>query len=222
MSAHTHPSDPEPRNQSRIEKWVGNPLFWLFFVLIIASYPLIHAAIHPLPEPLPVLGTVTEFELSDEKNRTFNSEILDGLLWVATVTCATCESTDEALGEKLFDIQHRSRNTGKLFRLVSFSVNPAEDTPEALMAHAKSLRYSPRMWSFLTGDSAVVHKTLRAIFGFRSLTGVKSTVPALESAHHLAAIVDGDMQVRGYYDLRDEDSFEAMLRDMGLVLNRGY
>ncbi len=47
------------RVHDRIAHWVGRPGFWLLFVCIIASYPFIHAFTHELPEPLPVLSTVT-------------------------------------------------------------------------------------------------------------------------------------------------------------------
>lgn len=55
------------RLQARVSGWVGRPRVWLAFVCVIASYPFIHVATHPLPDPIPIYDQLPEFALTDHR-----------------------------------------------------------------------------------------------------------------------------------------------------------
>ncbi len=113
------------------------------------------------------------------------------------------------------------------FRLVSISVNPAGDTPEKMDAWVKERGVDSPDWWFLTGDPEAIAKYMISQFKFYATEEI--TDPALRAAQgpyahdQRLAIVDGDANVRGYYDVlnvqRSQIEIERLRRDLKLVLN---
>ena len=77
-------------------------------------------------------------------------------------------------------------------RLVSVTLDPEFDTPAVLAAHAARLRADPGVWSFLTGEPAVVR-------GFEEQFGIyneRSTDDPAQITHNLrTAVIDPDGRV---------------------------
>lgn len=113
------------------------------------------------------------------------------------------------------------------FRLVSISVNPAGDTPEKMDAWVKEKGVDSPDWWFLTGDPETFSKYMISKFKFYATEEI--TDPALIAtqgpyAHdQRLAIVDGDANIRGYYDVlnvqRADIEFERLRRDLKMVLD---
>jgi hypothetical protein len=82
---------------------------------------------------------------------------------------------------------------------VSITVDPEHDTSARLAEFAKGFRASPRMWSFLTGDT----KKLARV-------DPKNVM-----------LVDQQMRVRGYYDPSDKAGEDRLVAAIGLLVNRG-
>tara|TARA_R110002096_G_scaffold119495_10_gene258982 strand:- start:3867 stop:4604 length:738 start_codon:yes stop_codon:yes gene_type:complete len=113
------------------------------------------------------------------------------------------------------------------FRLVSISVNPAGDTPEKMDAWVKKNGVDSEDWWFLTGDPDVIAKYMISEFMFYSTEPITdpATVAAQgEFAHdQRLALVDGDANIRGYYDVmrfeRGDLEYDRLVRDLKMVLN---
>ncbi len=113
------------------------------------------------------------------------------------------------------------------FRLVSISVNPAGDTPEKMDAWVKKNGVDSEDWWFLTGDADEIAKYMISEFKFYG-TEI-NTDPVVvaaqgEFAHdQRLALVDGDANIRGYYDVlnvqRGDVEFERLKREIKMVLN---
>lgn len=113
------------------------------------------------------------------------------------------------------------------FHLVSISVNPEEDTPEKMDAWVKDKGIDSEDWWFLTGDPEEIRKYMLSEFKFYATEDI--TDPALiaaqgEFAHdQRLALVDGDANVRGYYDVMNQErgdvEYERLKRDLKMVLN---
>ena len=113
------------------------------------------------------------------------------------------------------------------FRLVSISVKPEGDTPEKMDAWVKEKGVDSPDWWFLTGDPERFAKYMLTQFKFFATEEI--TDPALIAsqgpfAHdQRLAIVDGDANIRGYYDVMNppvaESEFERLRRDLRMVLD---
>ncbi len=113
------------------------------------------------------------------------------------------------------------------FHLVSISVNPAGDTPEKMNAWVKEKGIDSPDWWFLTGEPQAIADYMISQFKFYATE--KVTDPALQVsqgpyAHdQRLAIVDGDANIRGYYDVmsveRGAYEFDRLRRDLKMVLD---
>lgn len=113
------------------------------------------------------------------------------------------------------------------FRLVSISVNPAGDTPEKMDAWVKEKGVDSPDWWFLTGDPETITKYMISTFKFYATEEI--TDPAQRAAQgpfahdQRLALVDGDANIRGYYDVlnvqRGQMEIERLIRDLKMVLD---
>jgi protein SCO1/2 len=102
-------------------------------------------------------------------------------------------------------MRHVQASTAEIpeVRLVSFTVDPAHDTPPALAEYAGRFKAQPGRWYFLTGDAAPLNDLGRSAFHLNSVDGslVHST---------RFTLVDRQGRIRGYYST-DEDGFMPKL-----------
>jgi protein SCO1 len=154
------------------------------------------------PAPLPVLGEVPEFQLTSETGQEFDSHALDGRVWVADFFYTTCDGPCPMMSSKMHLIQTQTAETPDV-RLVSFTVDPAHDTPPVLAEYAKHFKQDPARWTFLTGQQASLNEI--ALHGFK-LNGVDGSL-----GHSTRfTLVDRHRRIRGYY-ISGEDGFMPKL-----------
>ena len=211
-----------PRFQGWLASLVARPLFWTIFVLLGLAIPIARTMAVKLPPPLPVLAHVPAFTFTDQYGKAFASQQLEGKVWVANSIFTRCPTICPVFTQKMYEIQHRGRNLGEYFHLVSFSVDPEFDTPEVMLAYAKQHKASPRMWTFLTGDRAALTRTLvEGLHVQMTKSGTDDDLMSIGHGGHFV-LVDAKMQIRGYYDASSPDAVDTLLRDAGLLANRGY
>ena len=88
---------------------------------------------------------------------------------------------------------------------VSFSVDPAFDTPEVLSHYADGYGADRERWLFLTGPKEEIN---------RITTGLKMSrvdEPVMHSARFI--LIDRKGNVRGYYDSDDPARMDLLKRD---------
>src|SRR5262245_15662255 len=81
-------------------------------------------------KPLPVLGSIPQFDLTASTGQPFDSRSLDGRIWVANFVYTTCDGPCPMMSHQMRGIQNSTAGTPDV-KLVSFTVDPARDTPEA-------------------------------------------------------------------------------------------
>ncbi|MEE2827869.1 MAG: SCO family protein [Myxococcota bacterium] len=161
-------------------------------------------------EALPNYGEVPPFELVDQAGSAFGSEALAGKVWAAGFIFTRCPSICPVLTALMHEVEEKSTAHGTAFRLVSFSVDPAYDTPEVLTAYATSHNADLARWSFLTGPPGAVEETV--VGGMKISMGrptVEDPITDFDSVFHgtKALLIDQKMQIRGYYALEDRGGF---------------
>jgi protein SCO1 len=213
-------STPSLRLQRLVAGLFGRPLFWAFFVGVSFSLPLAHVLRAKLPPHLPVLGTISDFELVDQNERPYGTSELRGRVWLASAIETGSPPLADKLAAELGKIQHRVVNLGPAFHLVTLGLDPAIDTQPALLEFTRHRRVSPRMWSFLSGDADGVRNARQALgLGIQGDLGqAKATTPSSPLA---VILVDAQMRVRGRYELSDPDAIDTLLYHTGLLVNRG-
>ena len=165
-------------------------------------------------EVLPQLGTVGPFWLKDQDGATFSEASLDGRVWVAAFMFTRCPTVCPEMVRRMRGVQERAKAAGVELSLVSFSVDPENDTPEVLRAFASERGLDTSNWRFLTGDSSVIRDTAER--GFK--IGVDGTPKAgaehygITHGTHLV-LLDRHRTIRGYYQSTDGERVDALLAD---------
>lgn len=158
-------------------------------------------------EPLPVLGDVPEFELTDADGTPLSREDLDGSVWVASFIFTSCAGPCPHMTQHKAEIHEHWRGDDQV-RFVSITVDPDRDTPEVMAGYADLFEADRSIWHFLTGPQDAIHSL--AVEGFR-LGSLDD--PVFHSTRFV--LVDGEQRIRGYYDGLDFDALNALARDIG-------
>ena len=145
-------------------------------------------------------GDVPSFSLVDQDGRPFSSSNLAGKAWLADFFFTRCPDVCPVLSAKMAAIAAHYGAEPRLGYL-SFSVDPANDTPVELAAYGARFGVDAVRWKLLTGDSA----SMRAVVvdGFKLLmqtqpaTDVKPET-VLHGSRFL--LIDSQGRIRGYPD----------------------
>lgn len=171
--------------------------------------------------PLPVMGDVGEFQLTDQIGRSFSGSQLKGQVWIADFIFTSCAGPCPMMSalmrrftEQLAEIEN--------VRFVSFSVDPERDTPERLMEYGARYHADPNRWFFLTGDKMVIYDLAEKKFRLAAA----DTDPQLRSPHSIShsskfVLVDQKGSIRGYYDSGEPFQLKAMVRNAERLSREG-
>jgi len=156
--------------------------------------------------PLPVLGEVPSFQLTSQTGETFERNALDGHVWVADFIFTSCPGPCPRMSSQMHEIQTATAETPDV-KLVSFTVDPAHDTPAVLAAYGKHFLAQPGRWYFLTGPQGRLDEIGRAGFKLNPVDG------SLDHSTRFA-LIDRSARLRGYYASSDDDFPGRLLRDL--------
>jgi protein SCO1/2 len=217
------------REENFFYRLIRKKSFWLVFWILSFSYPIYRSIYRELPPPLPVLYQVPEFSLTNEFGKKFGTEQLNGKFYIANFMFTSCPSTCPALMEKMDKVQKRIRGLGTKAQIVTFTVDPENDTPEVLYKFARKKNTNPFVWNFLTGTKSDLQKIV--VDGFKVPMGNKEsvqkkledqTITLLDIAHtEKVVLVDTKGQIRGYYST-DKISIDKLMIDLGLLVNDSF
>ena len=195
-----------------------NPYVWGFLIGIVAL-----TAMRPLlrrdPPPPPVLGRLPVFELIDQDGNPFGTNEMAGKVWVVDFIFTRCRTFCPIMSRRMAKLQegYDLYEVGEV-GLLSITVDPEYDTPEVLAGYAETHGADPRRWRFLTGPGDEIYSLV--------VDGFKLHVARLEPggddlvdiAHSQKLIlVDGQGNIRGYYDSDEEGVDEVFHRSRHVV-----
>jgi len=159
-------------------------------------------------KPLPHLGEVPDFQLTDQAGKPFDRAALSGRVWVADFIYTTCPGPCPRMSSHMGRIQ---KATLPSVRLISFTVDPVTDTPEVLSAYGRKFGADPARWTFLTGDKARIEFLNHD--GFKLGTGLDHSTRFV--------LVDKKGRIRGYYGIADGDPVEKISADAARLQEEG-
>lgn len=158
-------------------------------------------------EPLPVLGQVPEFTLTDQTGAEFTRGSLDGKVWVAEFFFTSCMGPCPRMNAQFRKIQNETTDLPNV-RLVSFTVDPEGDTPEVMAAYGKRFQADPARWRFLTGPVETLDALCDRAFHLGRVDG--------EDYEHSTrfVLVDQQARIRGYYDSSNPEDVRKLIVDL--------
>ncbi|HWC96692.1 MAG TPA: SCO family protein [Candidatus Sulfopaludibacter sp.] len=161
------------------------------------------------PKPLDDFGPAPSFQLTTETGQTFDSKSLAGHVWVADFVYTTCDGPCPMMSSQMRQIQNSTAAEMSDVRMVSFTVDPAHDTPPVLAAYAKHFTQNPDRWVFLTGS---LDQLSDAGLGFK-LNKVDGSL----THSSRFALVDRRGRIRGFYVTGDDGFMPRLMHDLRLL-----
>lgn len=188
-------------------------LLWIFAAALFMCGPW---SCRRTPSGPPRLGQVGAFSLIDQGGAPVTAESLRGKVWVAAFFFSRCPSICPKITRRMRALQVAANGSGLDLLLVSFSVDPDNDTPPVLLDYSRRFQADLQNWHFLTGELAEVKRTV--LDGFKLALDGKSDSSAenggIIHGSHLV-LVDRSLGIRGYYRSDDEDDMARILVDAG-------
>lgn len=202
-----------------ITKLVSSKLFWTLAIGFLFSYPLIKSIQRQVPADLPSYSIVPHFEFTDENGKKFGSYDLSGKVYIANFLFTSCQTSCPLLLKKLQTVQHRMRGVIDRAAIVSFTVDPENDTSEVLFAKAREMNANPGVWRFLRAPMADTKKLL--VDGFLVPVGDRQIANSVMDIAHSDKLVLVDQQgkIRGYY-ATDTNGINHLMLDTGILINQ--
>jgi len=160
-------------------------------------------------ETLPVFSAIPHFELTAQTGVPFDSKELDGKIWVADFIYTTCPGPCPRMTSQMHEVQQAVFKMRDV-KLVSFTVDPARDTPPVLAEYAKVHHASPEHWYFLTGPQPTLQMLDKDAFKLGDVDG-----KLMHSTRFV--LVDRKSQIRGYYDTSESDAIDRVVRDIHIL-----
>jgi protein SCO1 len=213
MSQSMSPPSQSERARARLRRArvIGLTAAGVLAVVLGSAFALIVRGETP---ELPVLGEMPEFELVTHRGEPIGPEDLAGQPLIANFVFTRCPTVCPVFSMKMQRLQERTADLGPALQLLSFSVDPAHDTPEVLAAYAERYEADPARWTFLTGDVDEMRRTVRG--GLHIAMEPGGELPdggqdILHSTHFV--LFDAELRVRGYYDSNDLERIDELVRD---------
>ncbi len=151
-------------------------------------------------------GSVPEFQLVNQDGKNFGSADLHGKIWIADFIYTTCPGPCPMISSRMSELQKPLEKTD--VHLVSFTVDPAKDTPQVLRTYAEKLQAEPSRWDFLTGRQSTIYNLSRN--GFKLAVDQEKGVPVHSTR---MILVDRHGAIRGYYDAAEPDAVTKLVAD---------
>ena len=195
--------EPSVTNSSRRIEFIVWGALGLTIIVIAAAF--IYKRLAPEPVPLPVIGPVGEFTLTNQHGRVISATDFRGHVWIANIIFTRCAGPCPLMTRAMKEIQD---TTDKGIRLVTLTTDPDYDSPEILRRRGEEVGADFNRWSFLTGSKQQIARL--AVDGLKLTAQEKAASERENPADlfiHSAAfvIVDQSNNLRAAFHLDDPD-----------------
>ena len=159
-------------------------------------------------------GTVPQFDLTNQDGQPFGSTQLHGRIWIAGFIFTTCPGPCPMISSRMGELQRPLEKSD--VQLVSFTVDPENDTPEVLREYAQRVQARPGRWHFLTGQQAAIYDLTQ--HGFKLAVADRAAEEGGPVHSTRTVLVDRRGMIRGYYDILAPDGVTKLLADTSKLL----
>ena len=159
-------------------------------------------------------GPVPDFSFMERDGSAVSLSQLRGKIWVADFIYTSCTDTCPLQTAMMAKLQDEFAGNPDI-QLVSFTVDPERDTPQALATYAAKYQADAKRWYFLTGQrDRILHLVQDgfhlAVAALPSDTDPSGTIP--HSPRFV--LIDKQARIRGYYDSRELEAFVRLKNDI--------
>jgi protein SCO1/2 len=183
-------------------------------LLVLAMVSLVASGMYNRQPKLPVLGQAPAFSMIDQNGKAFTDADLNDTVWVADFVFTRCAGPCPTMMEKMAKVQQAT--AGADVRLVSFTVDPQNDTPQVLKEFGRKYNADESRWTLATGELDAIMDLSRKM--------MIAVAPATDSApiEHgtWLLLIDGQGRIRGNYSAKDDQGWRKLSEDATALAGR--
>jgi protein SCO1/2 len=146
-----------------------------------------------------IYHTIPAFSLIDQDGKPFGDKDLNNKIYVANfffTSCPTICPKMQTLMKKIQDTDDFKKLND--FKLVSFTVDPDNDTPEKLKEFSNLIKAEKNRWFFLTGNRDSIYDLAYKGFMVNAMEDKKADGGFLHS--DIMLLIDKEKRIRGIYE----------------------
>lgn len=204
----------EPKGHSPLaEKTLSRYFLWalLIFVVVGVTFAYVWTTVNEKSaSKLPQYGAVPEFSLTTQNDTPIALADFRGSVWIADFIFTNCGASCPGMTMDMEKLQQRLKEQHNI-RLVSFSVDPGRDTPEALLEYAHEHHAIAGKWFFLTGEKEKIYSLTQNGFHLSVADAQPGDDPVMHSTKFV--LVDKNGVIRGYYDSDPPENLDKLVHD---------
>jgi len=131
----------------------------------------------------------------------------------------SCPSICPIMSDELTRVQKAFDNDDEV-QILSFSVDPENDSIEALQLYANRYQADDTQWKFITGDKKAIYSLARCGFIMPVQDGNGEPADFIHSDK--LVLVDSQKRIRGYFGGTDREDVDRLILEIKILLSEEY
>ncbi|XXM71812.1 SCO family protein [Lysinibacillus sphaericus] len=163
---------------------------------------------------------IADFTYTNQHNEKVSLKDLEGKVWIADFIFTNCETVCPPMTFNLTKLQKELKKAGvEDYKIVSFSVDPEKDTPQALKEYISGYEADTGKWELLTGYKFEEIKD----FAEHSFKTIVAKDPNSDQVIHQTSffLVNQDGVVVKNYSGNSDVPYEEITSDMKTLIKEG-
>lgn len=157
---------------------------------------------------------IDDFQFTNQLGKTFTDKNTKNKIHIANFFFTSCPSICPPMRERLIDIATTFQKEN--FLVISFTIDLKNDSISVLNNYSNATGISKDKWVFLKGSSSELSKIAN-----KFKTSFSNSNNSGDFYHSsFVALVDTKQQIRGFYDLLNEEAILLLKEDITILLNK--
>jgi protein SCO1/2 len=158
--------------------------------------------------------SVRDFNLVDQDHKSITQQQLRGYIYVADFFFTRCGSICPKMTTQLTRVQEEFLKDTTV-KIVSFTVDPKNDTAEVLKSYATEYGAIPGKWRFVTGAKDSIYTLAQKGY---FITAMEDTAHPVDFIHSdKLVLVDKQGWIRGYYNGTDRKEVNKLITEIKVL-----
>ncbi|HLG02283.1 MAG TPA: SCO family protein [Bacteroidia bacterium] len=159
--------------------------------------------------------TAADFSLTDQTGKSISRKDFSNSVSVVDFFFTTCEGICPVMARQMERVYKEYKGNPRV-KFISHTVNPENDSVEALAAYAQKYNADPSQWFFVTGDKKQIYDLARHSYLISDTRGDGGKEDFVHSQNF--ALIDPAGHVRGLYDGTDPVDVDRLIVEIRVLL----
>ena len=159
---------------------------------------------------------IPEFSFTNYDGSNVTDETFENKIFVADFFFTSCPTICPKMSSQMHRVQKEFEDKDDV-KLISFTVDPDNDTVETLAAYAKEYNAINDKWYLVTGSKTSLYDLARQGFFVTAIPGDGGPEDFIHS--EMLVLVDKENRIRGYYDGTDPYDVKRLIEEIKLLQN---